>query len=94
MNKNGFHLSVKKEGCPIHPIRNGSPNWCQSVVDRDSSSLCVSLGHVGVSSWWCRLVTVCQFARDLEKLAVLWCVVKTLADRPQLKTYPGIRGFP
>ena len=68
MNKSCFHLSVKKEGCPIHPIRNRLPNWCQSVVDHDSSSLCVSLGHLGMSSWWCRLVTVCQFARDLENI--------------------------
>ena len=47
------------EGCPIHPIRNGSPNWCRSATDRDGSSLCVSLGHVGGSSWWFRFVTVC-----------------------------------
>ena len=55
------------EGCPIHPIRNGSPKWCRSVTDRDGSSLCVSFGNVGGSSWWCRFVTVCQFAMDLKK---------------------------
>lgn len=46
--------------------------------------LCVSLGHVGASSWWCHLVTVCQFAIDSENIhaAVSWCAVKMSADRP------------
>ena len=57
-----------QEGCPIHPICNGSPNWCRSVTDHDSSSLCVSLGHVGGSLWWCHLVFVCQFAIALENI--------------------------
>ena len=52
----------------IHPIRNGSSNWCRSVTDRDVWSLCVSLGQVGGSSWWCRFVTVCQFAMDLKNM--------------------------
>ena len=56
------------EGCPIHPIRNGSPKWCRSVTDRDGSSLCVSFGNVGGSSWWCRFATVCQFAMDLQNI--------------------------
>ena len=56
------------EGCPIHPIRNGSPKWCRSVTDRDGSSLCVSFGNVGGSSWWCRFVTVCQLAKVLENI--------------------------
>ena len=30
------------EGCPIHPIRNGSPNWGEFVTDRAGSSPCVS----------------------------------------------------
>ena len=47
--KNQFYVvSV----CPIHPICNWSPNWCRSVRDGDGSSLCVSLGHVGGSSWY------------------------------------------
>lgn len=48
-----------------------SSNWCWSVTDRDGSSLCFSL------------VTVCQFAMDLEILiTVLWCMVKMSVDRP------------
>ena len=38
------------------------------MTDRDGLSLCVSLGHVGGLSWWCHLVTVCQFAMDLENM--------------------------
>ena len=68
LGNEGPPILLKLECCPKHPIRNGSPNWCRSVADRDGSSLCVSLGHVDGSSWWCRFVTVCQFAMDLENI--------------------------
>ena len=34
------------EGCPIHPICNGSPNWWRFVTDRNYSSPFVSSRHV------------------------------------------------
>ena len=63
-NAKAIRVTLDFQGCPIHPIRNGSPNWCRSVTDRDGSSPCVSLGHVDGSSWWFRFVIVCHFAMD------------------------------
>ena len=45
LTKVGKKIWQLSRGCPIHPIRNGSANWCQSVTDRDGPFLCVSLAH-------------------------------------------------
>ena len=45
-----------EEGCPIHPICNGSPKWWRSVTGRDGSILFVSLRHVGGPSRSGRMV--------------------------------------
>ena len=46
----------QNEGCPIHPICNGSPKWWRSVTGRDGSILFVSLRHVGGPSRSGRMV--------------------------------------
>ena len=51
LSKNYWSISIayidfKLISVPIHPIRNGSPNWWQFVMDRDYPSPFVSSQHV------------------------------------------------
>ena len=42
------HVKVPRlEGCPIYPIRNGSPNWWRFMTDREDPSPLVCSRHVG-----------------------------------------------
>jgi len=76
---NKLTVSPSVEGCPIHPIRSGSPNWWRPVTV-DHFATCqqiITYGTDGSNPW--------QFARSRgtwkKILFALWRGLKLSADR-------------